>query len=330
MPQSAPCQIAERVLRAEAQAVLQVIDQLDDAFDKAVALIAGAKGSLIVSGLGKSGLIGTKLSATFASTGTPSHFLHPTEAMHGDLGRIRQSDLLLLLSYSGEGEEVLTLAALAKQDGVGILSMTAKRDSHLARISDIHLCVGDVAEACPHNLAPTASTTAILALGDALAIAVSAAKDFTAEDYKKSHPGGNLGRQMLPIVDILRLHAGKNLPLISDALTVDQVLHQTATGGRRAGAVLLVNAAGALAGIFTDADLAKLLVRQGAAALARPIRDVMTPTPRRLLHTAHVRDAVQLVREYRIDEIPVVDENDRPVGLVDVQDLMALKVIEEE
>ncbi len=322
--------LARSALRAEADAVIQVIDQLDDSFDKAVELIAASKGSLIISGLGKSGIIGVKLSATFASTGTLSHFLHPVEAMHGDLGRIRKSDVLLLLSYSGQGEEVLTLAALVKQDGVPILSMTGNRESHLAKISDVHLCVGDVTEACPHNLAPTASTTAILALGDALALAVSAAKSFTADDYKKSHPGGNLGRQMLPLIDILRLHAGKNLPLISDTLTVDQVLHQTSTGGRRAGAVLIVNAAGQLAGIFTDADLAKLLVRHGSAALAQPIRAVMTSAPRHLPHTARVRDAVQLVREYRIDEIPLVDENDRPVGLIDVQDLMALKVIIDE
>ncbi len=322
--------MAQRVLTAEAQAVQNVVNQLDDNFDKAVELIKNCKGSLVVSGVGKSGLIGTKLSATFSSTGTPSHFLHATEAMHGDLGRIRRNDILFILSYSGNSEEVLSLAALVKQDHVPIIAMTGKPDSHLAKLSDIHLSVGDVTEACQNNLAPTTSTTAILALGDALAVTVSTAKHFTAEDFKKSHPGGALGKQMLPLMEILRLRAGDNLPLISESLTVEEVLRQTATGGRRAGAVLLVNAAGKLSGIFTDADLAKLLVRSGTSALNKFIKDVMTPTPRRLPASGYVRDAVQLVREHRIDEIPLVDENDKPVGLIDVQDLMALKVIEEE
>lgn len=328
--QSVHCATAERVLKAEAQAVQNVINQLDDSFDQAVELIKNSKGSLVVSGVGKSGLIGAKLSATFSSTGTPSHFLHATEAMHGDLGRIRRNDILFILSYSGNSEEVLSLAALVKQDRVPILAMTGKRDSHLAKLADIHLCVGDVTEACQNNLAPTTSTTAILAMGDALAVAVSSAKHFTAEDFKKSHPGGALGKQMLPLMDILRLKAGDNLPLISETLTVEQVLHQTASGGRRAGAVLLINMKGQLSGIFTDADLAKLLVKQGTDALKKVMKDVMTPAPRRLPADGHVRDAVQLVREYRIDEIPLVDDNDKPVGLIDVQDLMALKVIEEE
>jgi len=320
---------AVRVLKSEAQAVLNIIQELDATFDRAVELIAGAKGSLVVSGLGKSGLIGTKISATFSSTGTPSHFLHPTEAMHGDIGRIRRDDVLLLLSSGGQTEEVLALAALVKQDRVPIVSMTGKRESHLSRISDVHLCIGDVTEACSHNLAPTASTTALLALGDALALAVSNAKHFTAEDFKKSHPGGLLGKQMLPLTQIMRMLAGKNLPLIAETLTVQEVLNRTAAGGRRAGAVIIIDAKGKLAGIFTDADLAKLLVREGPKALQYPIKNVMTANPRRLSDTARVREAVQLVREFRIDEIPIVDQKDRPLGLVDVQDLVALKVIEE-
>ncbi len=320
--------VAERVLRAEAQAVLNVVDQLDEQFEQAVSLLRQTRGNVICSGMGKSGLIAQKLSATLASTGTPSHFLHPAEAMHGDLGRIRQDDLLLMLSYSGEGEEVVALGALVQQDGVPVIAITSHADSHLGRIARICLPVGDVTEACPYNLAPTASTTAMLALGDALALAVADARSFSADDFAKRHPGGLLGRRMMKITDVLRLRAGENLPLIDPAWSVQRVIEHTSTGGRRPGAVLMVDDDGRLAGIFTDADMVKLLVRQGPEALNQPIGQVMTPDPRRLDDSARVSDAVQMAREYRIDEIPVVDAQGRPVGLVDVQDLVALRVIE--
>jgi arabinose-5-phosphate isomerase len=321
-------QTAERVLRAEAQAVLNVIEQLGEAFDRATAMIADCGGTLIVSGMGKSGLVARKLSATFASTGTPSHDLHPSEAMHGDLGRIRKGDALLLLSYGGETDDVLSLAALARQDGVPVISITGNGENHLAKISDVNLSVGDVTEACPHQLAPTASTTAMLALGDALALAVSEKRAFSADDFKKRHPGGSLGRLMMPITDVLRLRAGENLPLIDASKSVTEVLAMTSAGGRRVGAVLLVDGDGKLAGIFTDADLARLLVKQGADALTQTIGEVMTKNPATLPADALVRDAVQLVREKRLDELPVVDGNGKPVGLIDVQDLVGLRVIE--
>jgi len=321
--------LAERVLRAEAEAVLGVIRRLGPTFDRAVELLRGCEGNVIVSGMGKSGLIAKKVSATLASTGTPSHDLHPAEAMHGDIGRIRRGDVVLLLSYGGNTDEVLALAALVKQDGVPIVALTAREDSHLARLADVTLCIGDVTEACPHQLAPTASTTAMLALGDALALAVSDARRFTASDFQKRHPGGLLGRRLLPIVDVLRFRAGGNLPLISDALSVRDVLAEAERHPRRAGAVVLVDAGGALSGLFTDSDLRRLLMREGPAALDRPIAEAMTRSPRRLNDTELVRDAVQLVRELRVDEIPVVDEAGRPVGLIDVQDLIALAVIDE-
>lgn len=323
-----PLRQAERVLRAEAAAVTNVIDRLDEHFESAVRLILDCRGNLLVGGLGKSGIIARKISATFASTGTPSHFLHPTEAMHGDLGRIRADDLLLLLSYGGETDEVLALAALVRQDGVKVIAITGGADNHLARIADCALSVGDVTEACTHNLAPTASTTAMLALGDALALAVSAASDFSADDFAKRHPGGSLGRLMMPVTQVLRFKAEQNLPLVRDDRTVEQVLGEAAKN-RRAGAVLLVDAEGKLSGIFTDADLRRRLVEAGPAILTRPIAEVMTAQPRRLSHDALVRDAVQMVREHRVDELPVVDADDKPLGLIDVQDLMALKVIEE-
>lgn len=323
---------AEGVLRAEAEAVANVAGQLDEHFDRAVDLVTRCKGTVIVAGMGKSGIIARKISATLASTGTPSHFLHPTEAMHGDLGRIRAGDVVILLSYSGNTDEVLALAALLRQDGVPIIALCSRADSHLGRICGACLCVGDVTEACPHNLAPTASTAAMLALGDALALTVSRRRNFSADDFRKVHPGGLLGRQMMSVRDVLRFRVGQNLPAIRDDQSVRQVLAEadrSAPGGRRAGAVVLVDASGRLSGLFTDGDLRRLIMRQGPAALDRPIADSMTRSPRCLPDTAVVRDAVQLIRELRVDEIPVVDEVGKPVGLIDVQDLIALKVIEE-
>lgn len=322
--------VARRVLNAEADAIRSVIDRLDEAFDQAVMTIANATGMLVVAGVGKSGMIGHKISATFASIGTASHFVHPTEAVHGDLGRIRGDDVMLLLSYGGETDEVLALAALIRQDGVPVIAMTGRPDSHLARISDIHLNVGDMTEACPHNLAPTATTTAMLALGDALALAVSERKAFTAEDYKKRHPGGTLGRQMLGVTEIMRFKAGDNLPLIQDNVTIAAMLDQAAKVERRSGAVVLINEQGQLSGIFTDADLRRLLLKQGVAVLETPVAQVMTRQPQCLRDTQVVRDAVQLIREVRVDEIPVVDAQGKPVGLVDVQDLISLKLIASE
>lgn len=322
---------AADVLRAEARAVLHVIDHLDDAFDRAVHAILDCKGTVITSGMGKSGIVAQKLSATLASTGTPSHYLHPTEAMHGDLGRIRKTDLLIGLSYGGNTEDLLALAALVRQDGVIVISLCGSKSSHLASISHISLAVGDVTEACPHNLAPTASTTAMLALGDALAMTVSSCRDFSADDFHKRHPGGHLGRQLMPLIDVLRFKVGVNLPLVNQSQTIGQVIAQVSgTSGtpRRAGAVLLVDDRNRLAGIFTDGDLRRQLVEAGPAALDRPVAQAMTAQPRCLPDTALVRDAVQMMREFRVDEIPIVDADARPVGLIDVQDLVALKVIE--
>ena len=319
---------AQRVLRAEADAVLNVIPRIGPAFDRAVDALASCSGNVIVSGMGKSGLIAQKISATLASTGTPSHFIHPTEAMHGDLGRIRAADLALLLSYTGNTEEVLALAALLRQDRIPIVANLATAESHLGRLADTALEVGDVAEACPHNLAPTASTTAMLALGDALALAVSARRSFSRDDFRKRHPGGLLGRRMLPVTGILRFRAGENLPLVRATGTVRSVLEQS-PHSRRSGALLLVDHEGRLAGILTDAEVRRLLVKHGPAALDLPIESAMTRSPKHLTSDAVVADAVQMIRELRVDELPVVDPEGRPLGLVDVQDLIALKVIEE-
>jgi len=328
---------ASRVLEAEARAIGAI--ELDGGFTAAAALLAeqvgeGKPGAVVVTGLGKSGLIGQKLAATLASTGTAAHFLHPVEAMHGDLGRVRRGDVVLALSYGGATEEVVTLATLLRQDGVPIIAITRSADSDLGRLATHTLALGDMAEACPHNLAPTATTTAMLALGDALALTVSRRRHFGVEDFQKFHPGGSLGRLLTPAVDCVRFRVGDNLTPIAATQTIGQAYAQAshdAEGSqlRRPGALLVVDDGGQLAGVFTDGDLRRLVTEHpGEPILDHPIGEHMTADPKRLTDDALVRDAVQLVRELRIDEVPLVDSDDKPVALIDVQDLMALKVIE--
>jgi arabinose-5-phosphate isomerase len=322
-------QFAEEVLRAEAQAILNTVALLDDQFDRAVETLVACEGNVIVSGMGKSGIIAQKLSATLASTGTPSHWLHPTEAMHGDLGRIRSNDALILISRSGGSDDILSLATLVRQDNVPVVAITAESSSHLARNSDLCLCIGDVEEACPLNLAPTTSTTATLAISDALALAISRRRQFTADDFHKRHPGGSLGRLMMGVLEAARFRVEENLTPVRDDLTLANALAEADRGGRRTGAVLFVDSSGVLSGIFTDADLRRLLITEGPDALQRNGSDVMTTHPKRLTDQSVVRDAVQMVRELRVDEIPIVNDAGHPVAMLDVQDLIALKVIQE-
>lgn len=325
---------ANQVLSVEAAAINNI--KIDDAFLNAVDLIIKQTkdhtGSLVVSGVGKSGLIGTKISATFASTGTPSHFLHPTEALHGDLGRIKRGDLVLLLSFGGNTEELVTLAAILKQDDITTISLTSTTNCDLARLSTINLTIGKLTEACSLNLAPSASTTATLALGDALALTVSKKLNFGLADFQKMHPGGSLGKQLLPITQAMRFRVGENFPLVTIGKTIQQAYQEandnSDTNKRRAGALLITDKQGKLAGIFTDADLRRLLLEHGNLALQQPIQSVMTKNPRHLTDAHRVRDAVHMTQEYRIDEIPIVDQDNKPIGLLDVQDLIALKVID--
>jgi arabinose-5-phosphate isomerase len=325
---------ARSVLDAEADAIGRI--ELDASFEKAIELIASLTGSLVVSGLGKSGLIGAKLSATFASTGTPSHVLHPVEAMHGDIGKVRAGDAVLMLSNGGGTEEVLTLATLLKQDDIPTLAIVGRPGSELGRLADVTLPIGDIAEACPLNLAPSASTTAMLALGDALALSVMQQRNFTADDFHKAHPSGGLGKQLMPVAQAMRFKCvgeNANMPLIALGTTMNEAYRQAErsasdSGLRRAGALLVVDPAGKLAGIVTDGDLRSALINQGPDVWTGPIDQVMTKNPTTLNNESLVRDAVHVVRTRRFDEIPVIDEAGRPIGLIDVQDLAALKVIE--
>lgn len=328
---------AQGVLRAEAAAVAALAETLGGPFAEAVELLARCAesgGTVLVTGLGKSGLIGAKISATMASLGLPSHPVHPSEAAHGDLGRFRKADTVLALSFSGETDEVVNLAALLRQDGLPIISITGGRHdrpeasrSSLERLATVALCIGECEEAGGAEFAaPTSSTTAMLALGDALVLAAARRREFSGEDFRKRHPGGALGGLMRPVTEVLRFRAGENCPLIPESLSVREALERAAEVGRRPGAILLVDDQKRLAGIFTDGDLRRLILRD-ARELERPISAVMTRRPRTIPDSSLVSDAVKLFRECRQDEIPVVDAEGRPVGILDVQDLMAMRLV---
>jgi len=322
------------VFRAEIAALEQLARDVQTshagAWSKAVDLLSACTGHVVVAGMGKSGLIGQKIAATMSSLGQPAHFVHPAEAVHGDLGRFRTGDVAMLLSYSGTTDEVINLAAILRADDVRTLGISRDDTTKLAGLCDVHLPIGDVTEACPLNLAPTASTTAQLAIGDALALALSRRRDFSTDDFHRHHPGGMLGVGLRKITEIIRFRAGESLPVIADRVTLREALHAARdTGGatRRTGAMLFVDDAGRLSGIFTDGDLRRLITSCDVIDLDVGVRSVMTPRPQHLTTDDLVRDAVRLVRERRVDEIPVLDGDGRPVGLVDVQDLIALKMV---
>lgn len=328
--------LARQVLTVEADAVRSLVDRLDGGFCRAAELIyactCAAGGAVITTGIGKAGLIAQKISATLASTGTPSSFLHPVEAVHGDIGRLRDCDVLLALSHSGETDEIVRLVNVVRKLSAPLIALTASAESTLGRYSDVVLATGSLAEACPLGLAPTASTTAMLALGDALALVVMRMRNFTPEKFAEFHPGGQLGRLLLRVEEAMGFRTGVNLPLFDAALSVREVLRQADAikrvgKVRLPGAVLLSDESGRLAGIFTDGDLRRLLIGNDPAALDRPVRQVMIGSPRRIRAGQLVSAAVALFNQYRIDELPVVDENDRPIGLIDVQDIVALKLL---
>jgi arabinose-5-phosphate isomerase len=334
----------EGILRDEAAAISGLIPGLGDAFHRAVDLLercADQGGTVLVTGLGKSGLIGAKISATLSSLGIPSHSVHPSEAAHGDLGRFRPTDTVIALSFSGETDEVVNLAAVLKQDGLPIVAITggsesaSQRDSDggekrssLERLATVTLCIGVAEEAGGAAFAaPTSSTTATLALGDCLALAVARRREFSDQDFAKRHPGGSLGGLLRPVTEVLRFKVGTNCPLMPHTMSVRESLERAAEIGRRPGAILLVEpGSGALSGIFTDGDLRRLILRD-AKELSRPIAEVMTRKPTTIQHSDLVRDAVRVFRECRQDEIPVVDGAGCPVGILDVQDLVAMRLV---
>lgn len=309
------------ILHAEARAIVEAAERLDGAFVRAVHRLEACSGNVVVTGIGKAGLVARKISATLASTGTPSHFLHPTEAMHGDLGVLRGDDLLLALSQSGETEEITRLIPHVRVRGIPIVAITGRAESTLGRAADVVVTSGPVREACELGLAPSTSTSVLLALGDSLALVTSALRAFTAEDFHARHPGGSLGRQLMQVEDLMR-----SLPQCRTSLPEESVrsVFSRVLPARRTGAVMILDHAGTLAGIFTDSDLARLFERRNDAAIDGPIGDVMTARPTTVAAGTRLRDAVEVLETRRLSELPVVDASGRPVGLLDVVDLVGM------
>jgi arabinose-5-phosphate isomerase len=314
---------AAEVIRLEARTIANLERLLDARFLDAVERIVACQGMLVVTGMGKAGLVGAKISATFASTGTPSHSLHPAEAMHGDLGRIRATDLILALSNSGETEEIKGLIPRARSIGAGVIAMTGVPDSTLGRLADCVLDIGRVDEACPLGLAPTASTSAMLALGDALAMVVLSERGFSREDYARYHPLGSLGRRLMKVREVMR--QGEELPLVPAGTRVTEVLLTMSRTKGRPGAALVVARDGRLAGLFTDGDLRRLIEDGGVARLESPVDEFMTRSPKVAHPEQLLEEAERLLRDFKKDQVPVVDDDGRPVGLLDVQDVLTAK-----
>ena len=315
--------VGRRVLDIEARAVETLKDSLDDSFSAACDLMLGARGRVIVTGMGKSGHVGSKLAATLASTGTPSFFVHPGEASHGDLGMITPDDVVLALSNSGETAEVLAILPVIKRKGTALIGMTGRPQSALAQLSDVHLTVAVSEEACPHNLAPTSSTTAALAMGDALAIALLEARGFTPEDFAMSHPGGSLGRRLLLKVDDI-MHAGEQLPVVASGTSLSEALLEMTRKGL--GMTAITRDDGTLAGIFTDGDLRRMLDRDIDIRKAT-IDEVMVAQPITIEPGHLAAEALQIMESRKINGLMVCDQDRKPLGAFNMQDLLRAGVV---
>ena len=322
-PSSSALDLARRVLRIEADAVRALADRIDGAFLEALSLILNCRGRVIVSGIGKSGHIGRKIASTLASTGTPAYFVHPAEAIHGDLGMITRDDVLIALSNSGESAELLTIVPIVKRQGARLIGMTGNPESSLAREADVHLDAGVAQEACPLNLAPTASTTAALALGDALAVALLDARGFGAEDFARSHPGGTLGRRLLTHVrDVMR--AGEAVPAVAPEASVADAILEISRGG--IGMTAVITPQRQVIGIFTDGDLRRAFA--GNLDLRTlTVADIMGRQPRAIGPDKLAVEAVELMEQFRINQVPVVDEHGTLIGALNMHDLFQAKVI---
>jgi arabinose-5-phosphate isomerase len=313
---------ARSIIGHEGQSLIEVARRLDASFCAAVELLTHSHSNVVISGVGKAGLIGQKIAATLSSTGTRAFFLHPTEALHGDLGCLSSDDVLLMLSNSGETEEIVRLLPWLKSLRVPLVAITAHDQSVLATAADIVICYGRVTEAGLHGLPPTTSTTAMLAIGDALALVVARSRGFTPQQFGRLHPGGSLGRRLTPVSEVMR--RGEELRIAPQTSTVRDVFVQLSRPGRRTGAVMLTDDDGCLAGLFTDSDLARLLEQRRDAQLDGPIAEVMTVAPRTVDCDAILDEALQILSAKRLSELPVVDSKQQPVGLIDITDVIGL------
>jgi len=315
--------LAREVLEIEAAAIIGLIARLDQDFQRAVDLILDCHGRVTVSGIGKSGHIARKIASTMSSTGTPAYFVHPAEASHGDLGMVTRDDVFIALSNSGESAELLSIVPLIKRQGAKLISLTGNPDSTLAREADAHLYAGAEKEACPLNLAPTASTTAALALGDALALALMQAKGFSRDEFARSHPGGALGRKLLTHVrDVMR--SGSDAPRIPDTAMLSDAILEMSRG--RMGITAILDRDQCVLGIFTDGDLRRTL-QKGVDLHATPIASVMTRGPRTIGPDKLAAEAVQIMEQHKVNQLLVVDGERRLIGALNMHDLFKAKVI---
>ncbi len=314
---------ARGILLHEADEIRQLADRIGNAFEAAVRMILECRGRVVVTGMGKSGHIGGKIAATLASTGTPAFFMHPAEASHGDLGMITAEDVVIALSNSGESDEIINILPAIRRIGARVLSITGREDSTLSRESEVHLSAAVSHEACPLGLAPTASTTAALALGDALALCVLDSREFTAEDFARSHPGGNLGRRLLVRVkDVMR--TGEAVPSIHEQATIQEAIAQISSKGM--GFTAIIDHGQRPVGIFTDGDLRRLFM-QGNTHAQTPIHTVMNHQPR-LLNTQQMAvEAVNMMEQYKINGFMAVNDQQQLVGAFNMHDLLKAKVV---
>jgi len=313
---------ARRVLRIEAEAIQNLLEHLDARFDRAVELLFQCKGRIVVTGLGKSGLIGRKVAATFSSTGSPSLFLHPAEALHGDLGMIVRNDLLLAISYSGETPEILALLETAKRLGVRLVTLTGSPRSTLARESEVVLDISVKEEACSLNLAPTASTTAALAMGDALAIALLERRGFGPDDFAALHPGGRLGKQLQRVENLM--HSGDALPRVSPSARMPDVIYEMSKKGL--GMTTVMDAEGKLAGILTDGDLRRLILKNKGATFDLAVADCMIRNPVTIASGELASAALHLMEQKKITSVVVTDSARRVLGVLHIHDLWTLEL----
>ena len=318
-----PRDTARRVLEIEAQAILELVPRLDESFDRAVELLYACPGRVVVTGMGKSGLIAQKISATLASTGTPSLYLHPVEAVHGDLGRIVKGDVLLAISYSGDTEEILALVPQVKRLGSPLVAMTGNPRSSVAQAADVNLDVSIRQEACPLGLAPTASTTAALAMGDALSMALIERRGFTVDDFAVLHPGGRLGKKLLRVEDVM--HTGEQIPRVSPETAMKEVLFEMTR--KRLGLTTVTDPDGRLRGMISDGDLRRQMERHGYTLLDRTAAECMTRTPVLIGRRELATRALDVMEGRKITALLVTDAEGRIEGVVHLHDLWKTEMI---
>ena len=311
--------LAKDVLKIEADSILKLIDRIGDNFDKAIELLYSCKGRVIITGMGKSGLIGKKIAATLSSTGTPSYFLHPAESTHGDSGIITRDDVIIAISNSGETQELLNLLPLIKRFGVPMIGMTGNMNSTLAKASDVVLDIAVEREACPLNKAPTASTTATLAMGDALAVCLLEKRGFSEEDFLIFHPSGALGKGFLYHVKDLMLSDPEFLPIVHENDTFTSVIETISKF--KLGMAMIVNGSGKLAGVLTDGDIRRTLIKY-PDTVSLLIKDVMTVNPKRISGDEYAASALHLMEKYSITALAVVDSSDKPIGVIHIHDIL--------